>query len=75
MCFLVALARRSGRGIWDTMMYFLVIRSRGRVPITDSFVAKRIAGPGLAAHYFFQVYIYCGISTVLSSSENSAKHI
>ncbi|XP_056019360.1 uncharacterized protein LOC125672084 isoform X3 [Ostrea edulis] len=50
-----ALARRSGRGIWDTMMYFLVIRSRGRVPITDSFVAKRIAGPGLAAHYFFQI--------------------
>ncbi|XP_062594006.1 uncharacterized protein LOC134255480 isoform X1 [Saccostrea cucullata] len=50
-----ALARRSGRGIWDTMMYFLVIRSRGRVPISDSFVARRIAGPGLAANYFFQI--------------------
>lgn len=36
-------------------MYFLVIRSRGRVPISDGFVARRIAGPGLAANHFFQV--------------------
>ena len=51
----VALAKRLGRGFWDTMMYFLVIRSRGRVPVSDGFVARRIAGPGLAANYFFQV--------------------
>uniref|UniRef100_A0A8W8HY84 Uncharacterized protein n=5 Tax=Magallana TaxID=2171616 RepID=A0A8W8HY84_MAGGI len=37
------------------MMYFLVIRSRGRVPISDGFVARRIAGPGLAANHFFQI--------------------
>lgn len=53
--FIVALAKRFGRGLWDTMMYFLVIRSRGRVPISDGFVARRIAGPGLAANHFFQV--------------------
>ncbi|XP_022314520.2 uncharacterized protein LOC111119021 isoform X2 [Crassostrea virginica] len=50
-----ALAKRLGRGFWDTMMYFLVIRSRGRVPVSDGFVARRIAGPGLAANYFFQI--------------------
>ncbi|XP_052685923.1 uncharacterized protein LOC128165435 isoform X5 [Crassostrea angulata] len=50
-----ALAKRFGRGLWDTMMYFLVIRSRGRVPISDGFVARRIAGPGLAANHFFQI--------------------
>lgn len=52
---IVALAKRFGRGLWDTMMYFLVIRSRGRVPISDGFIARRIAGPGLAANHFFQV--------------------
>ncbi|XP_069125487.1 uncharacterized protein [Argopecten irradians] len=47
--------RRTGRGAWDTVMYFTVVKSRGRVPSKDSFVARRIAGPGLASNYFFQI--------------------
>ncbi|XP_033755704.1 uncharacterized protein LOC117338457 [Pecten maximus] len=47
--------RRTGRGAWDTVMYFTVVKSRGRVPSKDSFMARRIAGPGLASNYFFQI--------------------
>ena len=36
-------------------MFYTVIKSRGRVPVNDGFVARRVAGPGLAADYFFQV--------------------
>ena len=36
-------------------MYQAVIKSRARVPSHDSFVARRIAGPGLASNYFLQV--------------------
>ncbi|XP_013411124.1 uncharacterized protein LOC106174227 isoform X2 [Lingula anatina] len=49
------LVRRGGRGVWDTLMYHLVIKKRGRVPAHDGFVAKRTAGPGLASNYFFQI--------------------
>ena len=35
----------------------LIIKKRARVPAGDSFVARRIAGPGLASNYFYQV---CG---------------
>ena len=53
--FSVGLMRRSCRGLWDTFMYQAVIKSRARVPARDSFVARRIAGPGLASNYFLQV--------------------
>ena len=36
-------------------MYHAVIKSRARVPANNSFVARRIAGPGLASNYFLQV--------------------
>jgi hypothetical protein len=32
-----------------------VIKKRARVPAGDSFVVRRIAGPGLASNYFYQV--------------------
>ena len=51
----VSLTRRGGRGLWDTFMFQAVIKSRARVPAHDSFIAKRIAGPGLASNYFLQV--------------------
>ena len=53
--FVVGVVRRSGRGMWDSLMFYMVIKSRGRVPSKDSFVARRTAGPGLASQYFFQV--------------------
>lgn len=49
------LCRRNLRGFWDTVMYYIVIKPRARVPINDSFVAKRISGPGLASNYFYQI--------------------
>ncbi|KAK3091951.1 hypothetical protein FSP39_023952 [Pinctada imbricata] len=52
---LFGLICRTGRGLWDTIMFYTVIKSRGRVPINDGFIARRIAGPGLAADYFFQI--------------------
>lgn len=36
-------------------MFHLVIKNRGRIPASDSFVVKRIAGPGLASDYYYQV--------------------
>ena len=53
----VGVTRRSCRGLWDTFMYQAVIKSRARVPARDSFVARRISGPGLASNYFLQVII------------------
>lgn len=38
-------------------MFHLVIKNRGRIPASDSFVVKRIAGPGLASDYYYQVSI------------------
>ncbi|XP_014234034.1 uncharacterized protein LOC106657177 isoform X1 [Trichogramma pretiosum] len=47
---------RYGVGIvWDTAMFHLLIKSRGRIPASDSFVVKRIAGPGLASDYYYQI--------------------
>ncbi|KAH3866809.1 hypothetical protein DPMN_029932, partial [Dreissena polymorpha] len=52
---LFGVLRRGLRGLWDTAMYNIVIKSRARVPASDGFVARRIAGPGLASNYFFQI--------------------
>ena len=35
-------------------MFHGVIKKRGRVPAQDGFIARRIAGPGLASNYFYQ---------------------
>ncbi|XP_043281763.1 uncharacterized protein [Venturia canescens] len=43
------------RVVWDTAMFHLVIKNRGRIPASDSFVVKRIAGPGLASDYYYQI--------------------
>lgn len=43
------------RLLWDTIIFHLIIKKRGRVPASDSFVVKRIAGPGLASDYYFQI--------------------
>lgn len=53
--FAVAVIRYWIRVLWDTAMFHLVIKNRGRIPASDSFVVKRIAGPGLASDYYYQV--------------------
>ena len=37
------------------MLFHLFIKKCGRVPSSDSFAVKRIAGPGLALDYFFLI--------------------
>lgn len=54
----VSVIRYCIRVVWDTLMFHLVIKNRGRIPASDSFVVKRIAGPGLASDYYYQVSIY-----------------
>lgn len=51
----VCLLRYWFRIALDTVMFHLVIKKRGRVPASDSFVVKRIAGPGLTSNYFYQI--------------------
>lgn len=43
------------RLFWDALIFHLLIKKRGRIPASDSFVVKRIAGPGLASDYYFQI--------------------
>jgi len=50
-----AVVRRALRQSWDTVMFHLLIKKRARVPFTDTFVARRVAGPGMASNYFYQI--------------------
>lgn len=43
------------RSFWDTVMFQLIIKRYGRIPITDSFVARRVSGPGLSRNYVYQI--------------------
>ncbi|KAH1016914.1 hypothetical protein HUJ04_008066 [Dendroctonus ponderosae] len=51
----VGIARYWFRLLWDASLFHLIIKKRGRIPACDSFAVKRIAGPGLAADYYFQI--------------------
>lgn len=53
--FAVALLRYWFRLAWDSIIYHLVIKKRGRIPSCDSFIVKRVAGPGMASDFFFQI--------------------
>jgi hypothetical protein len=54
MFFTVGMLRYWLRLVWDAAAFHLLIKKRGRVPASDSFVVKRIAGPGLASNYYYQ---------------------
>lgn len=47
--------RYSLRVMWDTVMFHLVIKKLGRVPASDSFVVKRISGPGMSSDYYYLI--------------------
>lgn len=51
----VGIARYWFRLLWDASLFHLIIKKRGRIPACDSFAVRRIAGPGLAADYYFQI--------------------
>jgi hypothetical protein len=50
-----ALLHRCTAGIYDEIIYHIVVKRFARIPAHDSFLARRTAGPGLAAQYFYQV--------------------
>lgn len=41
--------------MWDSILFHLFIKKCGRVPSSDSFAVKRIAGPGLESDYYFAI--------------------
>lgn len=43
------------RLIWDSLTFHLFIKKCGRVPASDSFAVRRIAGPGLESDYYFVI--------------------
>ncbi|XP_060522143.1 uncharacterized protein LOC132699446 isoform X2 [Cylas formicarius] len=49
------IVRYWSRLLWDATIFHLIIKKRGRIPASDSFVVKRVAGPGLASDYYFQI--------------------
>lgn len=53
--FIDAVFRYGFRLLWDHIAFHLIIRKRGRIPACDSFVVKRVSGPGLANDYYFQI--------------------
>ncbi|KAG8185351.1 hypothetical protein JTE90_005478 [Oedothorax gibbosus] len=53
--FIASVLRCCIRLIWDSAMFHFLIKRRGRVPSSDSWLVKRIAGPGLSNEHFFQI--------------------
>jgi len=43
------------RTVYDWTMYYLVLKPVARVPVSDSPLARRIAGPGLSFSYYRQI--------------------
>jgi hypothetical protein len=50
-----ALLHRCAYGIYDTILYHTIVKAFARIPTNDTFLARRISGPGLASEYFYQV--------------------
>lgn len=53
--FTIGFLRYWFRLVWDSAAFHFIIKKRGRIPASDSFVVKRVAGPGLASNYYFQI--------------------
>ena len=53
----MAVVRKVLRDAWDTAIFHCMISSCARVPLSDNFLARRIAGPGMASTYYFQIKI------------------
>ena len=51
----MAVVRKVLRDAWDTVIFRCMIGSCARVPLSDNFLARRIAGPGMASTYYFQI--------------------
>ena len=40
---------------WDSLMFYGLIKPKGRLPSGNSWLVKRIMGPGLAPDFYFEV--------------------
>lgn len=45
----------STRHVYDALVYHFIIKHRARIPMQDSFLARRVSGPGIAVEYFYQI--------------------
>jgi hypothetical protein len=52
---LLSVLRKCLRDGWDVVIFQLLIRKQARMPMNDTFLAKRIAGPGMASTYYYQI--------------------
>ncbi|XP_050100782.1 uncharacterized protein LOC126581283 isoform X1 [Anopheles aquasalis] len=55
LVFFVGIVRYWMRLFWDAAAFHMFIKKCGRVPASDSFAVRRIAGPGLALDYYFSI--------------------
>jgi len=40
---------------YDNIIYHMILKRRGRIPLSDTFAARRIKGPGLSTFYLHEV--------------------
>ncbi|XP_064624711.1 uncharacterized protein LOC135486100 isoform X2 [Lineus longissimus] len=57
------------RRIWDVFMFHAVIKRLARIPSSDSFVARRVEGPGLASNFFYQIQSEQALAAVEAKME------
>lgn len=51
----IGVVRYCLRLVWDSLVFHVIIKKRGRIPASDSVIVKRIEGPGLNNNYFYQI--------------------
>ncbi|ODM94685.1 hypothetical protein Ocin01_11990 [Orchesella cincta] len=42
---------------WDSLMFYSLIKPKGRLPSGNSWIVKRVMGPGLAPDFYFEITI------------------
>lgn len=52
---LVAVVRWAAVQCWDAVLFHAVVKRRARVPLGDSWMVMRVAGPGLSQDHLYQV--------------------
>lgn len=68
--FLVAVLRWAGVQCWDALLFHGVVKRRGRVPLGDSWMATRVAGPGLSQDHLYQVNPEQALAAFLAKVES-----
>lgn len=67
---LVALLRWVGVRCWDALLFHSVVKRRARVPLGDSWMVTRVAGPGLSQDHLFQVNPEQALAAFLAKVES-----